>query len=64
MNKKNVVNNKAPASSDKIKTSEKTYLVEGERVVINGKVNAYLLNKFFSSPVKILESSISVILNL
>lgn len=45
-------NSKAPALSDKLKSSEKICLVESERVVIYDKVNADISNKSFSSAIK------------
>ena len=58
MNKRDVVDKKnfcktiKPLLSDKIKSSEKIYLIEGERVVTNNKENADILNKSFSNAVK------------
>ena len=58
LNEKDVADNKQfwrtvkPLLSDKIKSSDKITLVEGEEIINDDKENAEILNKFFSNAVK------------
>ena len=59
LNHKDIANNKQfcrtvkPLLSDKSKSNEKITLVEDNRIIIEDKDNAELLNSFFSNAVKI-----------
>ena len=63
LNEKDVADNKRfwrtvkPLLSDKVKSSEKITLVEGEEIINEDEENAEILNKFFSNPVKNLKDS-------
>ena len=58
LNEKDVPDNRQfwrevkPLLSDKIKSSDKITLVEGEEIINDDKENAEILNKFFSNTVK------------
>ena len=58
LNEKDAADNKQfwrtvkPLPSDKMKSSEKITLVEGEEIVNEDEENAEILNTFFSNPVK------------